>query len=104
MAPGQCAEPTLQVDAGTALALALCGRRGRLRGHSGTLARRLFRPQAAKLHCEGFRPTTVSQRMHIDPDPALPLIEFERPSPTRNAEVPMMATGSPRKFAVAAND
>jgi len=39
--------------------------------------------------------------MHFDPDPALPLVEFESPGLTRNRKMPVMTTSSARKFALA---
>ena len=39
--------------------------------------------------------------MHFDPDPVLPLVEFDSPGLTRNPKVPVMTTGLARKFALA---
>ena len=39
--------------------------------------------------------------MHFDPDPVLPLVEFDSPGLTRNPKMPVMTAGSARKFALA---
>ena len=39
--------------------------------------------------------------MHLHPDTAAPLVQFEGPGPTRPPKMPVMATDSPREFALA---
>jgi hypothetical protein len=39
--------------------------------------------------------------MHLDPDPVLPLVEFDSPGLTRYPKMPVMTTGSAGKFALA---
>jgi hypothetical protein len=41
--------------------------------------------------------------MHLHPHPVLPLVEFERARSARNSKVPVMASGSSRKLALAPN-
>jgi hypothetical protein len=65
--------------------------------------RRLSRVQAAKPLGERLGPTPVSERMHLHPHPVLPLVEFERARSARNSKVPVMASGSSRKLALAPN-
>jgi hypothetical protein len=49
-------------------------------------------------------PAAVTQRMHFDPDSVLPFVQLQSAGTAWNPEMPMMAPGTPRKFALASND
>jgi hypothetical protein len=42
--------------------------------------------------------------MNLDRDSVLPLVQLKRPSSTRHTKMPMTATGTPGKLALAPND
>src|SRR3954451_4254576 len=54
--------------------------------------------------CECSRPAAVSQRMHRDPDPSLPLVQLQRARSVRETKVPVATPRVPSQFALAPND
>jgi hypothetical protein len=57
-----------------------------------------------KVVCERTCPTAITQGMHFHPDPVLPFVQLQRARTAWYPKVPMMATGAPGQFALAAHD
>ena len=47
---------------------------------------------------------TVSQRMHVHPDPSLPFVQLQRARSPRETKVPMATARAPSQLALAPND